>query len=188
MARICKIYTKQGDQGETRLSGGERIRKDAVRIRAYGTVDELNSVIGIALAFDPAQQAKSALLRIQHELFILGGELSLLHVEKAKRHLKTIEPRHVDALETLIDTLTRELPPLDEFILPGGRPTAAFLHQARCVCRRAETLVVRLAKEEATGENMVKYLNRLSDALFVLARYENHQNGVQETTWRKLEE
>ena len=183
--RITKVYTKTGDKGETRLGGGQTVPKDHVRIQAYGTVDELNSVIGLVLAFQPVEETKQALTKIQHELFVIGGELCILDEDKAKFKIDKIGENHVKALEVLIDQINSTLPPLEEFILPGGAQTAAFLHQARCVCRRAETLIVKLAKAETVDEYILKYINRLSDALFVLARYENKKQGSAEVYWQR---
>ena len=183
--RITKVYTRQGDGGETRLGGGQQVAKDAVRIKTYGTVDELNSVIGITLAFEPTPRVKDELTRIQHQLFTLGGDLCVLEEDKQKWQMKVIEAVNVDELEKLMDDLNEELQPLEDFILPGGTPVAAFLHQARCVCRRAERLAVKLSRAEKIGEQVIKYLNRLSDALFVLARYENHKRGIADVYWQK---
>ena len=183
--RITKVYTRQGDQGETRLGGGQKVSKDSSRIEAYGTVDELNSVIGIALTFDPTEKVREALTKIQHELFTLGGDLCILEEDKNKWDMAIIQAEHVETLEKLMDELNKELKPLEEFILPGGTRAASFLHQARCVCRRAERLVVQLSRKEKMGPDVLKYLNRLSDALFVLARYENLKNGVEDVYWKK---
>ncbi len=183
--RITKVYTKKGDKGTTRLGGGQEVAKDSTRILAYGTVDELNSVIGIAISFEPSVDVRNALTKIQHELFTLGGDLCVLEDDKQKWQMQQIEAAHVDALEKLMDRLNEELKPLEDFILPGGTKVSAFLHQARCVCRRAESLVVRLSKEEELGESVLKYLNRLSDTLFVLARYENLKNGIDDVYWQK---
>ena len=183
--RITKVYTRQGDDGETRLGGGQIVSKDSMRIHAYGTVDELNSTIGAAIAFKPASPVAQALIKIQHELFTLGGDLCILEVDKKKWEMKTIAATHVDDLEKLMDRLNEELKPLEEFILPGGTRVAAFLHQARCICRRAERWAIRLSREEKVGKNVVKYLNRLSDALFVLARYENFKLGIDDVFWEK---
>ncbi|RMD87738.1 MAG: cob(I)yrinic acid a,c-diamide adenosyltransferase, partial [Calditrichaeota bacterium] len=146
--RITKVYTRQGDTGETRLGGGQKVRKDSTRIEAYGTVDELNSTLGIALAFDPHPKIKDSLNIIQHHLFRMGGDLCLLEEDKQKLQVPVIEEKHVSFLEELIDSLNNELEPLEEFILPRGTTAASFLHQARCVCRRAERIAVRLAQEE----------------------------------------
>jgi cob(I)alamin adenosyltransferase len=183
--RITKVYTKQGDDGTTRLGGGQKISKDAARIHTYGTVDELNSVIGIALSFEPTDVVKENLLRVQHQLFTLGGQLCVLEEDRKKWQTKEIAAYDIERLETLMDTLNEELQPLEEFILPGGSRVASFLHQARCVCRRAERLAVSLGESESAGGNVIKYLNRLSDALFVLARYENFKGGVEDVYWKK---
>ncbi|MFQ5637502.1 MAG: cob(I)yrinic acid a,c-diamide adenosyltransferase [bacterium] len=183
--RITKVYTRKGDNGETHLGGGQTVAKDASRIKAYGTVDELNSVIGIVLAFQPSPKVQTALTEIQHQLFVLGGDLCVLDEDKKKWPMPVIEAAHVDELEQLIDKLNTELKPLEDFILPGGTQAAVFLHQARCVCRRAERLVVHLSREEKLGSHVLKYLNRLSDALFVLARYENFICGNEDVVWRR---
>lgn len=183
--RITKVYTRQGDQGQTRLGGGQQVPKDSLRIEAYGTVDELNSLIGIALAFKPSAKISEALTKIQHELFTLGGDLCVLDQDKGKWEMPVIEAAQVKELEKLMDKLNKELKPLRDFILPGGTRVTAFLHQARCVCRRAERLVVSLSREEKLGAHVQPYLNRLSDALFVLARYENHKNGLKDVYWQK---
>lgn len=185
--RITKVYTRQGDQGETRLGGGQKVAKDSTRIRAYGTVDELNSVVGVALSFDPSAPVREALTGIQHELFTLGGDLCVLEEDQRKWDMSAIEAKHVDRLEKLMDEWQTELKPLREFILPGGSQVSAFLHQARCVCRRAERMVVELSRNEKIGQNVLKYLNRLSDALFVLARYENFKRGFEDVYWEKPE-
>lgn len=183
--RITKVYTKQGDAGETRLGGGQKISKASTRIQAYGTVDELNSVIGVALSFDMPEVIREALTKIQHELFTLGGDLCVLEEDKQKWEMTVIEAKHVTNLETLMDQLNEELKPLEDFILPGGTQVAAFLHQARCICRRAERHAVLLAKEEPIGAHVMPYLNRLSDALFVLARYQNFKSRVEDVYWKK---
>ncbi len=183
--RITKVYTRQGDNGTTRLGGGQEVAKDSTRIQAYGTVDELNSVIGIVISFEPIVEVKAALSKIQHELFTLGGDLCVLKEDKQKWEMQQIEINQVEALEKLMDQMNQELQPLEDFILPGGTKVSAFLHQARCVCRRAETLVVSLSKKEEIGESVLKYLNRLSDTLFVLARFENFKNNIDDVYWQK---
>ncbi len=183
--RITKVYTRNGDSGETRLGGGQILRKDALRIRAYGCVDELNSTLGLALAAGPKPPVADALQAVQHQLFTLGGDLCILETDKANLKVKGVQAESVTFLENLIDRLLKDLAPLADFILPGGTQAAAFLHQARCVCRRAETLLVELSQEEALGEFVLPYINRLSDALFVLARYENHLAGCADILWRK---
>jgi len=183
MPRLTKIYTRKGDDGTTALSGGQRVPKDALRVKAYGTVDELNAAIGVALATGLDERLEEALSATQNELFHLGSDLSFLEEDKAQVEIPHIEKRHVDRLESLIDELTAIVGPLENFILPGGSAGAAALHLARTVCRRAERTVISLREEESVGEHVVPYLNRLSDALFVMARYENQQRDVAETLW-----
>ena len=183
MPRLTKIYTRQGDDGSTRLGGGQRVQKDSLRIEAYGTVDEVNSAIGVALASDLDTEVAQPLLVIQNELFHLGSDLCFLEEDKEKIELPRIEERHTEALERLIDRLNSSLGPLLNFILPGGAPGAAHLHLARTICRRAERVLVTLAEREPVGTHAVQYLNRLSDALFVLARYENNKKGASDVTW-----
>ena len=183
MPRITKIYTKQGDSGSTRLGGGQKISKSAPRIEAFGTVDELNSFLGVALAAGLDPELVEPLSTIQNELFHLGSDLCILEEDKANLPVPQIESQHVDALETILDRLTTEVGPLENFILPGGSTGAAHLHVARTVCRRAERLVVALARKETVGADTVRYLNRLSDALFVMARFENKRKGIDDICW-----
>jgi cob(I)alamin adenosyltransferase len=183
MPRITRVYTKTGDDGTTGLGGGQRVPKDSLRIEAYGTVDELNSQIGAAAAAGVNEALRGPLASIQNELFHLGSDLCILEEDKARLPVPRIEERHVLALEKLMDRLSEELSPLENFILPGGCPSAAALHVARTVCRRAERLVVSLARQEAVGPFTVKYLNRLSDALFVMARHENKRRSVPDVLW-----
>ncbi len=180
MARLTKIYTRTGDAGETGLVGGHRVSKDSPRLWAYGTVDELNSAIGLARAFKPDKKTDTVLAGIQNDLFDLGAELatpgpSPVHVGQ----------RQITALEKWMDKLNAELGPLREFILPAGTPVAAQLHVARTICRRAERFCVRLSREERIGEFAVPYLNRLGDALFVIARKANKDKGAKDTFWKK---
>jgi cob(I)alamin adenosyltransferase len=184
MARLTKIYTRTGDKGQTGLVGGRRVSKDSPRIWACGTVDELNSAIGLARAFNRSRKLDRILARIQNELFNLGAELST-PPEKLRPGMPRVGPDDIAALEKLIDELNARLGPLREFILPGGTRAAAALHLARAVCRRAERFCVRLAREEQIGEFVLPYLNRLSDALFVLARWANHKHNAKEAFWRK---
>jgi cob(I)alamin adenosyltransferase len=183
MPRITKVYTRTGDDGTTGLGGGQRVPKDSLRIEAYGTVDELNTQIGAALAAGLDAGLSAPLAAAQNDLFHLGSDLCILEEDKASRPVPRIEARHVDALESLMDRLSETLPPLENFILPGGSAGAAALHVARAVCRRAERLVVALGRQEPIGEHTVRYLNRLSDALFVAARYENMKKGVPDVLW-----
>ncbi len=183
MVRLTKIYTRTGDQGTTALGGGQRVEKDHLRVAAYGTVDELNAQIGLALAFELAGKLHETLSRIQNELFHLGSDLCFIEEDKETYQIPQIEPRHIEFLEGLIDELNESLGPLENFILPGGSPGAAALQVARTVCRRAERDVFSLARQEPVGNHVLPYLNRLSDALFVMARYENLDKGSPETLW-----
>jgi cob(I)alamin adenosyltransferase len=183
MPRLTRIYTRKGDDGTTGLGGGQRVPKDTLRVAAYGTVDELNSSIGVVLAAQPAQRLVPDLRRIQNELFHLGSDLCFLEEDKQAFALPQIEERHVSALEKLMDELNEIVGPLENFILPGGTQAAGALHVARTVCRRAEREAIALARGEAIGAFVIAYLNRLSDALFVMARYENHERGEAEPIW-----
>jgi cob(I)alamin adenosyltransferase len=183
MPRLTKIYTRTGDDGTTGLGGGQRVPKDALRIETYGTVDELNAQIGVAIAGGLEASLAAELTRVQNELFHLGSDLCALESDKVKRPVPRIEERHVRELETAMDRMTEPLGPLANFILPGGSPGASQLHVARTVCRRAERLAVALAREEPIGPWVLAYLNRLSDALFVMARWENRHRGVDDVTW-----
>jgi cob(I)alamin adenosyltransferase len=177
--RLSKIYTRTGDDGTTGLGDGTRVRKDSVRVEAYGTVDELNSALGVVLAVPgvPAEIA-SCLGEVQHDLFDLGGELCI------PGHQLTSEAQ-VERLEQALDRFNAKLPPLADFILPGGGPAAAACHLARCICRRAERRVWALAASEPVPPAAPRYLNRLSDLLFVLARaLARHERGA-EVLWRR---
>jgi cob(I)alamin adenosyltransferase len=179
-----KIYTKTGDQGTTMLFGGQRVSKDTLRIEAYGTVDELNALLGIARTTSSDQQDQhidTLLHRIQQELFVLGGDMA------SPQDTPKIERIHMDYVERLeqeIDSFETELLPLRQFILPGGSAMAAQLHLARTVCRRAERHTVRLAADDPVNPVVLSYLNRLSDWLFDLARVANARAGVPDTPWR----
>jgi cob(I)alamin adenosyltransferase len=181
--RLTRIYTRTGDDGTTALGGGQRLPKDALRIECYGTVDEANSVLGAVRAAGPDPRLDAMLGRIQNELFHLGSDLCVLEQDKAKMPVPQIEPRHVEALERDIDALQADLQPLTNFVLPGGSLAAAELHVARTVCRRAERLLTTLARKETVGPCTVPYLNRLSDLLFVMARWENKAKGRPDVTW-----
>lgn len=183
MPRLTRIYTKTGDRGDTALGAGGRLPKDDPRVEAYGTVDELSSVLGVALAAGVDERLAKELQRIQNELFHLGADLCVREEDKEARPGPRIERRHVEALEQTIDELNDDLPALANFVLPGGSLGAAHLHVARTVCRRAERLLVTLMRAEAVGEHTLPYLNRLSDALFVMARWENRQRGVDDVLW-----
>lgn len=177
-----KIYTKKGDQGYTSLFGGANVEKNSLRIHAYGTVDELNSNIGLVLAHTTSQKGKEILNEIQSQLFVLGADLATLHSKEAK--IDRIGSNDIEKLEKWIDELETDLPPLTSFILPGGSPAGATLHMARTVCRRAERNTVALKQNDPISAETVIYLNRLSDLLFVMARYENKQAGEPETPWQ----
>jgi cob(I)alamin adenosyltransferase len=185
-----KIYTKTGDRGETGLFGGQRVRKDNVRVAAYGDVDELNSVIGLAaaqLASDGATELVEQIRTIQTELFTLGANLATPSPEDGGRpssYIPPLDPARIAELEHWIDRAETELEPLRNFILPGGTEAAARLHLGRTVCRRAERSVITLAHEAHIDENLIVYLNRLSDCLFTLARLANRRAGVEDVPWR----
>ena len=183
MPRITKVYTRTGDDGSTGLGGGQRVPKEGLRVSAYGSVDELSSTLGVAIASGMNDALLSPLKRIQNDLFHLGSDLCVLEQDKARFPVATIEPRHVTRLEGIMDKLSEELDPLSNFILPGGHLAAAHLHVARTVCRRAEREVVHLSREEQVGPETIRFLNRLSDTLFVMARYQNLKSGVQDILW-----
>ena len=176
--RLSKIYTRTGDDGTTGLGDGSRVPKTHARIEAYGTVDEANSAIGVILAVPNLPPAVAeALTQIQHELFDLGGELAV-------PGYRAIQDSHIDQLEQCLDRFNEPLPPLKEFILPGGGPAAAACHVARAITRRAERNAWALAQSETVAPEVTRYLNRLSDLLFVVARVlARHENG-QEVIWR----
>jgi len=176
--RLSRIYTRTGDDGSTGLGDGTRVRKDSARVEAYGTVDELNSTIGVLLAVPSLPAAVvECLTQVQHELFDLGGELCI------PGH-RAIQSAHVARLEKALDGFNDALPPLKEFILPGGGPGAAACHVARAIARRAERRVWTLSASEAVAPELTQYLNRLSDLLFVLARViVRHERGT-EVLWR----
>lgn len=184
MARLTKLYTRTGDGGSTRLGGGTEVAKDSLRVEAYGTVDELNACIGQALSVGLCDRLAKELTVIQNQLFDLGGDLATPASENPQFEVPRITARQVTALEKLLDELTEAVGPLEDFILPGGVPGAASLHTARTVCRRAERRVIALGREEDIGDQMVPYLNRLSDALFVMSRFENLQVGAAEPLWQ----
>jgi cob(I)alamin adenosyltransferase len=184
MPQLDRIYTKTGDSGITGLGGGRRVAKDSPRVRAYGTVDELNSSLGVALALSLSERVAAELARVQNELFDLGSDLCWPEDDERRGRIPTVQPRHVERLEATIDELNAVVGPLTNFLLPGGSPGAAQLHVARTVCRRAEREAITLSHEEPIGDLVLPYLNRLSDALFVMARYENHERGVAEPLWQ----
>ncbi len=175
--RLSKIVTRTGDAGETGLTGGARVPKTHARVAAMGEVDELNSQIGVLLALKPPKRLAATLTRIQHELFNLGGELSM-------PGSTLVTDEHLRALEADVEALNRGLPPLRDFVLPGGSPAAAAAHVARAVCRRAERSVWAVHAAEPVNAAAPRYLNRLSDFLFVAARVLARAKGVREAQWR----
>ncbi len=177
-----KIYTKTGDAGETGLLGGGRVPKDELRVDAYGTVDELNAAVGWARSQGRDPEIDRHLARVQEELFSVGAELATSHGAGA-RAAPPLGEGPARALEGAIDAWQAELPPLRSFLLPGGASPGAALHLARCVCRRAERRAVKLHRQAALDPQLLVYLNRLSDFLFVAARVANHRAGVTETLW-----
>jgi cob(I)alamin adenosyltransferase len=192
MISITRVYTRTGDLGETALVGGKRVPKDSPRIAAYGTIDELNAVVGLARTFNAerldqgadARWLDEALRRIQNELFDLGSELATppeAHYEGMFR----VSEAEVTALERLMDQCQKDLEPLKSFVLPGGGRVNAFLHQARTVCRRAEREVLALSRAEPIGEWPLRYVNRLSDVFFVLSRWVAKHLGEQEYLWER---
>lgn len=175
--RLTKIYTRTGDQGTTGLGDGSRVKKDSLRVTAYGTTDELNSVVGMVLAHALPERVQMVLNEIQHHLFDLGGELCIPGHE-------AITARHVSWLEQQLDFFNDDLPVLKDFILPGGGHAAAACHLARTVCRRAERCVISLGAQETLPSHSVKYLNRLSDLLFVVSRVLARHDGGGEVLWQ----
>lgn len=178
--RITKVYTKTGDDGTTSLAKGERVSKDSPRISALGSLDETNSSIGVALTLPITKEISQVFTETQNVLFNLGGEVAV-----AGQDLHLVSEKHVQFLEQHIDALNSTLPPLKEFVLPGGSPAAAQLHFARSVCRRAERDLVTLREKEAIRPLLLTYLNRLSDFLFVAARYQNMKDGGEERMWER---
>ena len=181
MVKLNRIYTKTGDKGDTGLGDGTRVPKDAVRIAAYGTVDETNAAIGLARLHTTGEM-DAMLARIQNDLFDLGADLCVPDAAKNAAQALRIVDAQVERLEKEIDAMNEELSPLKSFVLPGGTPAAAYLHLARTVARRAERLMVELARQENIGAPALKYMNRLSDHLFVASRYANDK-GAKDVLW-----
>jgi cob(I)alamin adenosyltransferase len=177
-----KIYTRTGDDGTTGLIGPGRVRKSDARVEAYGSVDELNAALGAVGALDTGGWFAGVLGVAQARLFVIGATLATTGETRAQ--VEQMDDADIAGLEAAIDTLEAELAPLTQFILPGGTPLAAELHRARTVCRRAERRVVALAGQHSTDGRVLRYLNRLADLLFVMARTANHRSGVAETPWR----
>jgi cob(I)alamin adenosyltransferase len=178
-----KIYTKTGDKGQTSLFGGKRVEKNNLRIEAYGTIDELNSIIGVVLAEGIDEKGEKILTILQNELFILGGELATPDDVEVKTVVK-ISDADIEFIENSIDDLEKDLEPLKYFILPGGNKAASLLHLARTVCRRAERIIISVSKDEKISSKVIIFVNRLSDFLFVLARYQNHIKSTPEIKWK----
>jgi len=176
--RLSKIYTRTGDKGTTGLGDGSRTDKDSLRVEAFGTVDELNSCIGLLASHELPDTIARELIEIEHDLFDLGGELCI------PGH-SVVTEKQVERLERWLDSLNADLDPLKEFILPGGSAAAAVCHLARTVCRRAERRVVSLARQENLNAACLRYLNRLSDLLFVMARTLNHASGRKDILWQR---
>lgn len=177
-----KIYTKTGDTGETSLFGGGRVSKFHLRVEAYGTIDEVNSLLGLARAAGPSQQGDLWLEKAQNQLFHLGSDLAT-PLDANTDWITRVSEQDIAWLESTIDCMSDELAPLNNFVLPGGAHVAANLHVARAVCRRAERLITALSESEDISEHVMPYINRLSDWLFSLARYENMKAGVAESKW-----
>ncbi len=193
--RITKVYTKTGDKGKTRLAGGQSVWKDHIRVEAYGTVDELNAAIGVVRAFDAQNRdlGRAAEGRlddewrwVQNKLFDIGGLLATKPGQSFP-NMPRVAANDVARLEQSIDACQRELAPLKEFILPGGGLVGSLLHQARTICRRAERRCVTLARQERVDKQILIYLNRLSDALFIWARWTAHHRGEKECLWQRLD-
>jgi len=179
-----KIYTKTGDDGKTGLFGGVRVAKDDIRVEAYGTIDELNSALGMATALGADATESSLLAEFQNDLFVLGAELACVLEKREQMKLRLIEPGDIARLEHHIDSLEVDLQPLKNFILPGGHPVSAALHHARTVCRRAERRVLSLSSVQMVAPHLLVYLNRLGDLLFVMARRAQSTRGQEDVLWR----
>jgi cob(I)alamin adenosyltransferase len=177
-----KIYTKTGDDGTTSLFSGGRVPKHHLRVESYGTIDELNSTLGLARALQPSAGTDAYLTRVQHQLFNLGADLAT-PLDAPTSYVTRMDAAAITWLEESIDRMTAELPPLTAFILPGGSSAAAALHIARTVCRRAERVITLLSEQAALNDHVLPYVNRLSDFLFTLARWENQQAGVEDVRW-----
>lgn len=180
-----KIYTKKGDKGETGLLGGTRVKKSHIRIESYGTVDELNSWIGLIRDQNIDKHSKAILIQIQDRLFTIGSHLAS-DPEKSKAKIPDIKEEDVTALETEMDAMNEILPEMRSFVLPGGNTIVSYCHIARCICRRAERCAVSLASEEKVEEIIIKYLNRLSDYLFILSRKLSQDLKAEEIPWKPV--
>ncbi|HET6445605.1 MAG TPA: cob(I)yrinic acid a,c-diamide adenosyltransferase [candidate division Zixibacteria bacterium] len=183
MPKLTKIYTRTGDLRTTALGTKTRVSKDSLRVKTYGDIDELNSMLGVAIASGLDSRLVETIIAIQNELFVLGSDLAFPQDAGEGAEVPRIEDRHIEKLEALIDEIVEMVGSLKNFILPGGSIAASHLHVARAICRRAERSLVELALTEAINELSLRYLNRLSDALFVLARCENYYRGIKEPLW-----
>ncbi|MCB9059113.1 MAG: cob(I)yrinic acid a,c-diamide adenosyltransferase [Calditrichae bacterium] len=181
-----KIYTGFGDQGKTALFGGETVRKNHLRVEMYGTLDELNSLIGLLRNKNKDASVEKILKNVQNELFTYGSEIATPDVMKRENFTEQISDHHISALENAIDRFSEELPSLKNFILPGGSEAASYAHLARTVCRRAERMLISLADQIEIRGQLIIYLNRLSDLFFVIARIENLKSGVEDTIWEGI--
>jgi cob(I)alamin adenosyltransferase len=180
-----KIYTKTGDKGSTSLIGGTKVPKSHLRIEAYGTVDELSSWIGLCKDLLTDEAGKNMLQEVQDRLFTMNASLACDPIKEPKMRIPDLKEEDITLLEQEMDRMNEAIPPMKSFILPGGHPVLSQLHITRCVCRRAERCCVRLEQESLEVESVIlKYLNRLSDYLFVLARYTGHQMGIEEIPWK----
>ncbi len=177
-----KIYTRTGDKGTTALLGGKRINKSELRIHAYGTIDELNSYLGLLGDHSEIDEKKKTILRIQNQLFVIGSHLAT-EPGKSFDYIPDLQETETKFLEDEIDDMNLSLPEMTNFVLPGGHKLVSFIHISRTVCRRGERLVIELGQNEQVPELIIKYLNRLSDYLFVLARYAAQKLGVEEVPW-----
>jgi cob(I)alamin adenosyltransferase len=192
MVRITKVYTRTGDKGDTALVGGKRVPKDSPRIEAYGTIDELNSVVGLARVFNEESLEAGeghrfldeVLCRLQDELFDIGSELAT-PPESYQEGMYRVGEDEIEKIEKLIDQCQQDLEPLRSFVLPGGGRIGAYLHQCRTVCRRAEREILRLSRVEEINHDVIKYVNRLSDLFFVLSRWISKQTGEPEYLWQR---
>lgn len=178
-----KIYTKTGDAGETGLFGGGRVPKDDPRVEAYGEVDELNAALGLARSLGLTGELDALAQKLQDQLFTVGAVLATPQGTRAAAHIPKIDPAWIDAMERAMDALEAELPPLTHFVLPGGGPASSGLHLSRTICRRAERKVVALTRAGTVEGQVVVYLNRLSDLLFMMARAANHRTGLKDVLW-----
>lgn len=179
-----KVYTKTGDKGQTSLIGGVRVAKNHSRIEAYGTLDELNSFIGLVRDYTKDVSQNTLLYKVQNTLFVIGSNLA--SVPEAKMEIPNLQDQEITELEEAIDQMEEQLEPLKNFILPGGHPAVSHAHVARCVCRRAERLCVAVNDHEEIDHSIIPYLNRLSDYLFVLGRFLAKENEAQEVIWKGI--